>query len=116
MIYWIITFIIQEPAWLTVHKDSMKNYQPLSVSHAEAAWPVTLARMIACLAHTQVTWMEMFVRQNVLMDSGGMPPTQDYAENASNIVFYVQVHWPPTAVLAKLLIVWVITFSLLIHV
>ena len=49
--------------------------------------------------------MEMFVHQNVLMDSGEMPPTQDYAENASNIVFYVQVHWPPTVVLAKLLIV-----------
>ena len=115
MMDWIIIFIIQELAWLTVHKDSMKNYQPLSVSHVETAWPVTLARMIACLAHPKVTWMEMFARQNVLIITGGMSP-QDYAENASNIAFYVQVHWPSIVVLAKLLIVWVITFSLLIHV
>ena len=48
--------------------------------------------------------MEMFVRQNVQMDSGEMPP-RDNAVNASNIVYNVQVIWPPTAVLAKLLIV-----------
>ena len=48
--------------------------------------------------------MEMFVRQNVQMDSGEMPP-RDYAVNASNIVNYVQVYWPPTVALAKLLIV-----------
>ena len=48
--------------------------------------------------------MEMFVRQNVQMDSGEMPP-RDNAVNASNIVNYAQVIWPPTAVLAKLLIV-----------